>query len=43
VVGLVEKPWSPTKLPLDKRGTAIQQRVWKAFSKIPAGTIDWQP
>jgi AraC family transcriptional regulator of adaptative response/methylated-DNA-[protein]-cysteine methyltransferase len=38
VVGLVEKPWSPTKLPLDIRGTAFQQRVWKALSKIPAGT-----
>jgi AraC family transcriptional regulator of adaptative response/methylated-DNA-[protein]-cysteine methyltransferase len=37
VVGLVEKPWAATKLPLDIRGTAFQQRVWQALSKIPAG------
>jgi AraC family transcriptional regulator of adaptative response/methylated-DNA-[protein]-cysteine methyltransferase len=25
-------------LPLDVRGTAFQERVWKAFLEIPAGT-----
>ena len=38
VVGLVEKPRLGAKLPLDIRGTAFQQRVWKALRKIPAGT-----
>lgn len=37
VVGLVEQPRLGTKLPLDIRGTAFQQRVWKALSRIPAG------
>jgi AraC family transcriptional regulator of adaptative response/methylated-DNA-[protein]-cysteine methyltransferase len=37
VVGLVEQPRVGTKLPLDIRGTAFQQRVWKALSRIPAG------
>jgi AraC family transcriptional regulator, regulatory protein of adaptative response / methylated-DNA-[protein]-cysteine methyltransferase len=37
VVGLVETPRVGTKLPLDIRGTAFQQRVWKALSEIPAG------
>ncbi len=38
VVGLVEKPRLGTKLPLDIRGTAFQQRVWQALAQIPAGT-----
>ena len=38
VIGLVEHPASPAKLPLDVRGTAFQHRVWKALSAIPAGT-----
>jgi AraC family transcriptional regulator of adaptative response/methylated-DNA-[protein]-cysteine methyltransferase len=38
VVGLVERPWIATKLPLDIRGTAFQERVWKALSVIPVGT-----
>jgi AraC family transcriptional regulator, regulatory protein of adaptative response / methylated-DNA-[protein]-cysteine methyltransferase len=37
VVGLVEQPRLGAKLPLDIRGTAFQQRVWKALSRIPAG------
>jgi AraC family transcriptional regulator, regulatory protein of adaptative response / methylated-DNA-[protein]-cysteine methyltransferase len=38
VVGLVEDPRAGTALPLDIRGTAFQQRVWKALSEIPPGT-----
>lgn len=38
VVGLVEQPSSHVDLPLDVRGTAFQQRVWKALGAIPAGT-----
>jgi AraC family transcriptional regulator of adaptative response/methylated-DNA-[protein]-cysteine methyltransferase len=37
VVGLVEQPRVGTRLPLDIRGTAFQQRVWKALCRIPAG------
>lgn len=37
VVGLVEQPELGTELPLDIRGTAFQQRVWKALRRIPAG------
>ena len=37
VVGLVEQPQRGAKLPLDIRGTAFQQRVWKALAQIPAG------
>jgi AraC family transcriptional regulator of adaptative response/methylated-DNA-[protein]-cysteine methyltransferase len=37
VVGLVEQPRIGTRLPLDIRGTAFQQRVWKALCRIPAG------
>jgi len=37
VVGLVEKPQTSAKLPLDIRGTAFQQRVWQALCAIPAG------
>jgi AraC family transcriptional regulator, regulatory protein of adaptative response / methylated-DNA-[protein]-cysteine methyltransferase len=38
VVGLVEKPATGTDLPLDIRGTAFQQRVWKALQQIPPGS-----
>lgn len=38
VVGLVERPAAAVSLPLDVRGTAFQQRVWKALREIPAGT-----
>jgi AraC family transcriptional regulator of adaptative response/methylated-DNA-[protein]-cysteine methyltransferase len=37
VVGLVEAPGQRVDLPLDIRGTAFQQRVWRALSAIPAG------
>jgi len=38
VVGLVEAPQTGLDLPLDVRGTAFQQRVWKALREIPAGS-----
>jgi AraC family transcriptional regulator, regulatory protein of adaptative response / methylated-DNA-[protein]-cysteine methyltransferase len=38
VVGLVEAPQLGSTLPLDVRGTAFQRRVWKALSRIPAGS-----
>src|SRR2546421_9701665 len=37
VVGFVEAPGLGLNLPLDVRGTAFQQRVWKALRDIPAG------
>lgn len=37
VVGFVEAPSIGLNLPLDIRGTAFQQRVWKALREIPAG------
>ncbi len=38
VVGFVEAPAVGLDLPLDVRGTAFQQRVWQALSKIPIGS-----
>ena len=38
VVGFVEAPARGLDLPLDIRGTAFQQRVWKAIRDIPAGS-----
>jgi AraC family transcriptional regulator of adaptative response/methylated-DNA-[protein]-cysteine methyltransferase len=38
VVGFVEAPALGLDLPLDVRGTAFQQRVWRALREIPAGT-----
>jgi AraC family transcriptional regulator of adaptative response/methylated-DNA-[protein]-cysteine methyltransferase len=38
VVGLVEQPGAGFDLPLDIRGTAFQQRVWKALRQIPLGS-----
>ena len=38
VVGLIEKPGVGLDLPLDIRGTAFQQRVWKALQRIPVGS-----
>lgn len=38
VVGLVEAPQQGLGLPLHVRGTAFQQRVWRALRTIPAGT-----
>ena len=37
VVGLVEAPAQSVDLPLDVRGTAFQQRVWRALRDIPTG------
>ncbi len=37
VVRLVEDPGSGLLLPLDLRGTAFQERVWRALQEIPAG------
>lgn len=38
VVGFVEAPARGLDLPLDVRGTAFQQRVWRALRDIPAGS-----
>jgi AraC family transcriptional regulator, regulatory protein of adaptative response / methylated-DNA-[protein]-cysteine methyltransferase len=38
VVGFVEAPALGLDLPLDVRGTAFQQRVWRALCEIPAGS-----
>ncbi len=37
VVGLVEAPGQRLDLPLDIRGTAFQQQVWRALRAIPPG------
>lgn len=37
VVGFVEQPRLGLDLPLDVRGTAFQQRVWRALRELPAG------
>jgi AraC family transcriptional regulator, regulatory protein of adaptative response / methylated-DNA-[protein]-cysteine methyltransferase len=37
VIHLVEAPAQSCDLPLDLRGTAFQQRVWRALRDIPAG------
>jgi AraC family transcriptional regulator of adaptative response/methylated-DNA-[protein]-cysteine methyltransferase len=38
VIGFVEAPSLGLGLPLDVRGTAFQQRVWNALTKIPVGS-----
>lgn len=38
VVGLVEAPRLGLDLPLDVRGTAFQQRVWRALTDLPTGS-----
>lgn len=38
VIGFVEAPQIGLDLPLDIRGTAFQNRVWKALQEIPFGT-----
>jgi AraC family transcriptional regulator of adaptative response/methylated-DNA-[protein]-cysteine methyltransferase len=38
VVGFIEAPAQRIDLPLDIRGTAFQQRVWRAIQKIPPGS-----
>ncbi|MCA0199981.1 MAG: bifunctional DNA-binding transcriptional regulator/O6-methylguanine-DNA methyltransferase Ada [Proteobacteria bacterium] len=37
VIAFVEKPGVGLDLPLDVRGTAFQERVWRALRKIPVG------
>ena len=37
VVGVIEAPSRALDLPLDVRGTAFQQQVWRALCAIPAG------
>jgi AraC family transcriptional regulator of adaptative response/methylated-DNA-[protein]-cysteine methyltransferase len=37
VIGFVEAPRLGLSLPLDIRGTAFQERVWRELRKIPAG------
>ncbi|HEV2303271.1 MAG TPA: bifunctional DNA-binding transcriptional regulator/O6-methylguanine-DNA methyltransferase Ada [Stellaceae bacterium] len=37
VVGFVEMPARGLDLPLDLRGTAFQERVWRALREVPAG------
>jgi len=37
VIGFIEAPGIGLDLPLDVRGTAFQQRVWKELQRIPAG------
>jgi AraC family transcriptional regulator of adaptative response/methylated-DNA-[protein]-cysteine methyltransferase len=37
VVGFIEAPGQGLDLPLDIRGTAFQQRVWRALQHIPVG------
>jgi AraC family transcriptional regulator of adaptative response/methylated-DNA-[protein]-cysteine methyltransferase len=38
VIGSIEDPNAGMDLPLDIRGTAFQQRVWKALKQIPIGS-----
>jgi AraC family transcriptional regulator of adaptative response/methylated-DNA-[protein]-cysteine methyltransferase len=38
VIRLIETPSVGLDLPLDIRGTAFQQRVWKALQQIPVGS-----
>jgi AraC family transcriptional regulator of adaptative response/methylated-DNA-[protein]-cysteine methyltransferase len=37
VVGFIEAPGQGLDLPLDIRGIAFQQRVWRALQDIPVG------
>jgi len=37
VIGFVEAPGHNLEIPLDIRGTAFQQKVWRALRKIPVG------
>ncbi|MDZ7747542.1 MAG: methylated-DNA--[protein]-cysteine S-methyltransferase [Halofilum sp. (in: g-proteobacteria)] len=38
VVAKIDAPGQAVELPLDIRGTAFQERVWRALQAIPAGT-----
>jgi AraC family transcriptional regulator of adaptative response/methylated-DNA-[protein]-cysteine methyltransferase len=37
VIAQIEEPQRAAQLPLDLRGTAFQQQVWRALRQIPAG------
>lgn len=37
-VALIEQPERAARLPLDVQGTAFQQRVWQALTRIPPGS-----
>jgi AraC family transcriptional regulator of adaptative response/methylated-DNA-[protein]-cysteine methyltransferase len=37
VLAFLEEPKQALDLPLDLRGTAFQQRVWRTLCRIPAG------
>lgn len=37
VIAQLEEPERAARLPLDLRGTAFQQRVWRALNEIPSG------
>ncbi|WP_439569577.1 bifunctional DNA-binding transcriptional regulator/O6-methylguanine-DNA methyltransferase Ada [Sphingopyxis sp.] len=37
VIGMIERPGATTDLPLDVRGTAFQERVWRVLRQVPAG------
>jgi AraC family transcriptional regulator of adaptative response/methylated-DNA-[protein]-cysteine methyltransferase len=37
VIGFIETPGRGLDFPLDVRGTAFQQRVWRALRGVPAG------
>src|SRR5207245_691291 len=37
IVGFIETPRQNLDLPLDVRGTAFQQKVWRALREIPPG------
>lgn len=37
IVAFIERPAQPLRLPLDIRGTAFQQRVWRALQSVPPG------
>jgi AraC family transcriptional regulator of adaptative response/methylated-DNA-[protein]-cysteine methyltransferase len=38
VVAMIERPSTAPALPLDIRGTAFQERVWRALAKVRPGT-----
>ena len=38
VIGFIEAPKTGLDLPLDVRGTAFQQKVWRTLREIPAGS-----
>jgi AraC family transcriptional regulator of adaptative response/methylated-DNA-[protein]-cysteine methyltransferase len=40
VIAMAETPTAGLELPLDIRGTAFQQRVWRALIEIPMGSTE---